>query len=131
MNKQKTRRQKAVQKLDKYFSLWIRRKDADEYGRVSCFTCGTVKHWKEVHAGHFVTRGKWATRYEPLNVRVQCYACNIHKHGNVWEYGVNLEKEKEGLAHELQRQGNEPSKILTVELEVLAEKYKRLVSELE
>ena len=44
---------KLKKKLDKIFSEFIRRRNADHLGRVKCFTCGVEKHWKEQQAGHF------------------------------------------------------------------------------
>jgi len=39
---------------------------------VKCYTCNSVKPWKEMQCGHFVTRTVTALRYHLKNTRVQC-----------------------------------------------------------
>lgn len=58
---------------DKYFSLWIRTRDA--------WTC--KRCWKKynpptqaLHCSHFQGRSKEATRFEPLNADALCYGCH-------------------------------------------------------
>lgn len=125
MKTKKTPRKKALEKLDRVFSVWIRTRGADDNGNQRCYTCGVIKHWKELHAGHFVTRSKLATRWDPLNVRPQCYACNIHKHGNQWQFGFNLNQEHgEGTAEALQAKGNVTARFTAAELEALIDQYR-------
>ena len=69
-------------KLDKVFSLYIRQKYADDNGNVACYTCGKAKHWKELHAGHFVSRRHLCTRFDERNVKPQCPGCNLFNQGN-------------------------------------------------
>jgi hypothetical protein len=63
-------------KLDRVFSEYIRQRDADEGGTVSCCTCGRLMFWKESDAGHFVKRQHRATRWNPMNCAPQCQRCN-------------------------------------------------------
>ena len=50
----KPSRSKIVKKLDAIFSQYIRLKDADHNGDVTCFTCGKVSHYKKgMQCGHF------------------------------------------------------------------------------
>ena len=69
-------------KLDKVFSEYTRRRFADENGYVACVSCGVVKHWKEMQAGHFVTRRRLATRWDVENTAPQCGKCNVLLRGN-------------------------------------------------
>ena len=69
---------KLKKKLDKVFSEFIRRRNADHLGFINCFTCGVKKHWKEQQAGHFQSRSHHSTRWDEVNVQVQCIKCNIH-----------------------------------------------------
>jgi hypothetical protein len=88
------KRSTLVKKLDKIFSIWIRSKDADHTGQVDCYTCGVSKSWKyETDAGHFQSRGKYATRWEPLNVKPQCKRCNGFRGGEQYRFAQNLDKE--------------------------------------
>ena len=64
-----------VKKLDKLFSIYIRKRNAMD-GMVRCVTCNTTKHWKEVDAGHFCSRRHYSTRWHPTNVFEQCKKCN-------------------------------------------------------
>lgn len=69
-------------KCDKAFSRYIRLKYTDDNGYVSCYTCGCVKHWKEIQAGHFVSRRHLCTRFDERNVKPQCRGCNLFNQGN-------------------------------------------------
>lgn len=90
-------------KADTLFSLYIRQKYADKDGMVKCYTCATVRHWKQMQNGHFVTRKYLGTRYDERNCRPQCFYCNFQKFGNgrpvefaeglVKEYGENIVSE--------------------------------------
>ncbi|MBW3545546.1 MAG: recombination protein NinG, partial [Bacteroidetes bacterium] len=64
----KTDRQKLIAKLDTIFSEFIRLRDSDHQGVCKCITCGDLKHWREMDAGHFVTRENMGTRWEEENV---------------------------------------------------------------
>lgn len=70
----------------KKFSLWIRMKYADENGMVECVTCGVVKHFKEMQAGHFLSGRSNGILLDPRCVHPQCYSCNVCKHGNIENY---------------------------------------------
>lgn len=74
-----------VKKLDSAFSQWVRLRLAKN-GEAMCVTCGVVKPWKELQAGHFYTRGRYPTRWHPDNVHVQCYRCNVLLKGNYITY---------------------------------------------
>ena len=50
----KLSRSKIIKNLDTIFSQYIRLKNADDLGNVSCFTCGKVSHYKVgMQCGHF------------------------------------------------------------------------------
>ena len=57
-------------KLDRIYSEYIRRKDADEGGTVSCVTC------------------QRQARFDPRNTHVQCPKCNFYLNGNDAAYAV-------------------------------------------
>ena len=67
----------------------VRLKAADSNGMVKCWTCPTVKHWKEMQGGHFIERGKTATKILEENIHPQCPGCNMYgmKHASkILEY---------------------------------------------
>jgi hypothetical protein len=48
-------------------------------------------HWKEIHAGHFITRDRKAVRYDPRNVNAQCCFCNSFKSGEQFKHGKAID----------------------------------------
>jgi hypothetical protein len=82
-----------VKKLDAVLSKYVRIKDADSEGFVTCYTCDSRKHWKEMQCGHFISRAYYSHRFNPDNVRPQCFSCNMYYHGRQYDFGKNLERE--------------------------------------
>ena len=98
---------KLKKELDKYFSLFIRLRNAtDHEGLCQCFTCGKVGHYKSggMQNGHFQSRRFMATRYsEDGNCEAQCVACNMFRGGEQYKFAVALDsKYGEGTAEELE-----------------------------
>ena len=87
---------KLKKELDKWFSLYIRLRDSNEYGIVQCFTCGKIGHYKKggMQCGHFQSRRHHATRWNEQNCQVQCVKCNMFEQGEQWkfEYVQNMKK---------------------------------------
>lgn len=81
----KTERQKLVKDCDTLCSIYIRQKDAIN-DIATCYTCGKQDHRKKLQNGHFISRGCFALRRSPINLRVQCYRCNVALNGNYIEY---------------------------------------------
>lgn len=59
------------------FSKFIRQRDTGVFGDCECCTCGKLKHWKEMQAGHFVSRIYESTLFDEMNVFSQCAGCNM------------------------------------------------------
>ena len=95
---------KLKKELDKWFSLYIRLREANEYGMVQCFTCGVVRGYKDgMQNGHFQSRKHMATRFDEENCQVQCLKCNIFDSGQQYLFSLRLdEKYGEGTAEELE-----------------------------
>lgn len=65
------------------FSVYIRRRHADEGGTVECYTCGKLLHWKyDAQAGHAIGGRGAAVLFDEEICRPQCYACNAKHIGN-------------------------------------------------
>jgi len=79
-------------KLDTIFSLYIRRKDADNREFATCVTCFKKAHYSELQCGHYISRSYLATRYDDQNCAVQCLGCNVFKHGNMPAYTIYIQK---------------------------------------
>lgn len=63
------------------FSKYIRLSNADKNGMVKCYTCTTVKHWKEMQAGHGIGGRGNAVLFLEKIVKPQCVGCNMFAHG--------------------------------------------------
>lgn len=122
----------------KAFSLWIRMKYADEMGMVKCVTCGAVKHYKKMHAGHFLSGRGNAVLLDPRGVHPQCPSCNLNpphgKGGNIEEYyPFMLEKYGPEVIDELKRNKarTEDFKRTASDYKELREQYEIRIRELE
>lgn len=75
---QREARKKAKAAADKWFSEFIRLRDAGPDGRVKCVTCSHTDHWRYLQNGHLVTRGHQSTRFDEQNCSAQCRGCNYN-----------------------------------------------------
>jgi 5-methylcytosine-specific restriction endonuclease McrA len=123
----KPSRKTIVNKLDKVFSEYIRRRYTKN-GIAECVTCGKKDHWKNLQAGHFMSRKHYATRWDEENVEVQCMACNVYRYGEQYLFAKHLGQEK---ADELLAKSRTMVKLKDWELEEMIEKYKQKLLELE
>ena len=123
----KPSRKTIVNNLDKVFSEYIRRRKAKN-NIAECVTCGKKDHWKNLQAGHFMSRKHYATRWDEENVEVQCMACNVYRYGEQYLFAKHLGQEK---ADELLAKSRTMVKLKDWELEEMIEKYKKKLLELE
>jgi hypothetical protein len=127
----KPSRKTLVNKADKVFSEYIRRRYADDNGVTECFTCGKKDHWKKLQCGHFQSRKHYATRWNEDNCQVQCAGCNVFRYGEQYTFGRNLDTNiKEGLAEELNILSNKIVKYDNNDLISLIDYYKNKIAEL-
>ena len=118
-------------KLDTVFSKWVRMKDADHAGIVACFTCGKSNHWTKMHAGHFVTRAKYATRWDDMNVKPQCPACNLYGNGQQYIFGCRLDGiYGEGTAEQLMVKSHRALKMSEDNAQQWIDHYNKEIQEL-
>jgi hypothetical protein len=70
------------------FSLYIRTRDAlrttGSTLAAKCVTCPKISTTKGNDAGHFITRGASAIKYNPRNCHYQCTTCNRFQQGR-WD----------------------------------------------
>jgi 5-methylcytosine-specific restriction endonuclease McrA len=123
----KPSRKTIVNNLDKVFSEYIRRRYAKN-GIAECVTCGKKDHWKNLQAGHFMSRKHYATRWDEDNVEVQCMACNVYRYGEQYLFAKHLGEKK---ADELLAKSRTMVKIKDWELQDMIEIYKKKLLELE
>jgi len=126
-------------KLWKVFSVFIRLRDAKLYnkkGYVKCISCNTVKHWKEMEAGHYIAKGSsYALKYEEKNVNAQCKSCNNFKSGNLINYRINLViKWGENIVNNLEmryQMKEQKKKMSKFEVDILTKYYKKEIKKYE
>ena len=116
----KLSRSKLVKKLDTVFSKYIRISNADKNGYCTCVTCGVVKHWKEIQAGHFQSRKFYSLRWSERNVKPQCVGCNMFRQGEQYKYSLFLGKDE---AEVLYLKSKETVKFTNYELEEMIKDY--------
>ena len=105
--------------LDFVFSRYIRIREADINGIVSCYTCDNKFHWKEIQAGHFIKRSDTLLRWDTRNVKPQCVKCNCELHGNIDEYSNRLKSIDIDLPEILKQESREVNKFTRDELKQL------------
>ena len=124
----KVKRSTLVKNLDTVFSQYIRLRYAkDEISE--CYTCGKKDHYKKQQAGHFASRRHYSTRWNELNVQVQCYSCNIGQQGLQFEFGKRLNKDYgKDTAEELLIESKKAVKYTDVDLQDMIKHYKEKLS---
>lgn len=116
----KPTRSSLVKKLDTVFSQYTRLSNADNNGYCTCVTCNKTFHWKEIQAGHFMSRKHYSTRWDERNVKTQCVACNVYRAGEQYKYSLFLGSE---VANVLYLQSKEIVKFTNYELEDMINDY--------
>ena len=113
------------------FSRWVRLRDSDDHGNLKCCTCSTVKYWKSMHAGHFVSRKYTATFLLPVNVHGQCPGCNRFKSGAPLEYDAYLTaRYGAGTPEQIRQLARSTVKPTAEEYRAEAAEYRRLADEI-
>lgn len=115
----------AMRKADKYFSQYIRLRDAISPELCKCVTCDAVGHWKMMDCGHFMIRSKYATRFDEKNCNVQCTYCNKFQSGRQAEHGIYIdERYGVGTAKSLIEKSKGYANFTKLGLDEIAAEYK-------
>jgi len=80
-------------KLDLVFSKWVRLNETDGGKTGRCVTCGRTMDYKDLDAGHFISRNWTALCWDERNVHIQCLRCNRFQGGQIEEYFLWMENE--------------------------------------
>ena len=116
----KPTRSKLIKKLDVVFSQYIRLSNADNRGMCTCVTCNKQFHWKNIQAGHFMSRKHYSTRWNENNVKPQCVGCNMFKSGEQYKYSLFLGSE---LANDLYLKSKELVKFTSQDIQDMIDNY--------
>jgi hypothetical protein len=119
----KVSRKSLVEKLDKVFSIYIRRKDAVN-DIAQCVTCGKKDHWSKLQNGHWASRRHYSTRWDERNCNVQCAGCNVFRAGEIYLYTKYLcSKYGDNFPEELHILSQKTCKFTDVELQEKIDYY--------
>ena len=124
---------RAVRKLDKVFSLYIRLRDSKPYGYKAfrCISCGQVKAFEYADCGHYYSRTHMATRFDEDNCHAECSYCNRFRADHMIGYRRNiLQKIGEQRLALLDVRSRSKRKWAVFEIEALCKHYTRLVEQM-
>jgi len=84
----KTKRSTIKKRLWSLVSKYIRTKASDDFGYVTCVTCGVKRFWNDgIDAGHFIPKSRGdAIYFVEENIHCQCKRCNLMEGGNFEHY---------------------------------------------
>lgn len=126
----KPTRKSLVEKLDKIFSIYIRRKDAVD-NIATCVTCGKKDHWSKLQNGHWASRKHYNTRWDETNCHVQCAGCNVFRAGEIYLYTKYLcSKYGNNFPEELYLKSHKTVKFADIDLIELIDYYTEKVNTL-
>jgi 5-methylcytosine-specific restriction endonuclease McrA len=124
----------AEKRLDKVFSTYIRMRDTKTKGDVrwgKCCTCGGIKHYADLDAGHYCDRSNKCTRWDEQNVHAQCQSCNRFAGGRQDDYAIFLmEKYGKEILEELHRRKWQVCKFSDLLIEEMIKDYKARIKTL-
>lgn len=117
--------------LDRIFSEFIRLRDSDEYGYITCISCSKKVKMIESDCGHYINRKHNSTRYDEKNCNAQCRSCNRFDEGNIQGYRRGLIKkygEQEVILLEAKKFNT--CKLGQFEINILGKEYKLKLKQL-
>ena len=123
MNEAKANKKEGT--LWKWFSLFIRLRGCPDnsQGFGPCFTGGGIDRYKNMDAGHFISRRYKNTKYDERNVHMQSVHHNRDLSGNLAVYAEKLGPE---LVEELTRLSKVPAKKMPLwEVEAKIAEYRQ------
>jgi len=126
-----------LKKADNLFSKFIRKRDADERGNVTCICCKKNYNLKDkdssgdyiIQTMHFVPRTVYSRRYCPKNCHAGCCYCNQKQFAE--PYGETYQQFKEFLYSKIgveavwmmEAEKRNINKLSHADLEAIIEKY--------
>lgn len=119
-----------IDDLDVVFSQYIRLRDSDENGYVTCYCCEGFVYWTDAQCMHFMPRIHKNTRFSEGNCHGGCKNCNERKGGNLKVYGEHLERDRPGTVEALEEQARAPYNYDVPELKGLISHYSKEVKRL-
>lgn len=123
---------------DIVFGKWIKDRDSDSAGNVTCVCCSQTFNLKDkdssggnvIQTLHFVSRGTYSLRYSEINCHAGCCYCNLQMH--LEPEGLAYKRFKQFLVDavgeeevaDMEQQKRNINKITESELKQIIEQYK-------
>lgn len=113
--------------------LLVRLKAADDNGYVSCVVCGVTRHYRDgMHGGHFISRGRLATKLVEENIHPECRLCNMPGSGHEAGYAAFMvDTYGKEFIEELHSMSRETKKYYRDEVEEIIKDLKEQIKEQE
>lgn len=117
--------------LDDIFSKFIRIRDSDVFGYITCVSCKIKVKWEDANCCHYANRQHMATRWDEVNNHAGCYYCNCFNKGfHLHEYGKYLDENYgPGTAEGLMIKSQTVAHISTEDMKDLIKTYKLKIKE--
>jgi len=118
-----------------YFAHYIRRKECKEttgdYNFGICCTCGKVKNFALLDAGHFVSGRVDSILFDEDMVHIQCVGCNRYKSG-MWPeyYEYMIDRYGEDATEEIRKRKFENKSLTIDDIIDTRNHYKGLLKEI-
>ena len=124
---------KEVDEAATLLQLLVRLKAADDNGYVSCVVCGVTRHYLDgMQGGHFISRGKLATKLMVENVHPECRGCNMPGGGHEAGWAsYMLETYGKEFIEELHQISRGTKKYLRCEIEDIKKDFSEQIREQE
>lgn len=119
----KITRSKIIKKLDWVFSEYIRLRDSDNKGIVTCPLCWKKMHRKDAQNMHFISRWVLKYRFDENNCYAWCMRCNVILHWNYIEYTLFMIKKFWKETVEAMKNDKQPYNIPTPRLMEMIQEY--------
>lgn len=91
MKKSKTRKD-YIKELDNIFSIFIRERDSDKDGIITCPLCWARIPRKQAQNMHFIPRWCYFYRWSEINCHAGCMRCNVMLHWNYIVYTRRMQR---------------------------------------
>lgn len=122
---------KLVNKLDRVFSEYIRKRDTRN-GYFTCISCGRVMPAQQCDCGHYINRWHKSVRWNEDNAHGECRHCNRFDENHLQSYRNNLvRKIGEDRVLLLESMKNRTTKMGDFELQVMIEEYRKKIRNLD
>lgn len=108
-------------------SLYVRLKNANQDGILTCFVCDTPIHYTKAHNSHYIDRIHRATKFLDENCHESCPSCNYIHNDNKEPYRQALERWKKGTVEYLEELKHTTYKFTRNELKSLIVEYRSKV----